>query len=451
MKIRVLKFGGTSVATAEARRQAAQRVVSAREQGYAPVVVVSAIGRRGDPYATDTLIGLLREIDPDVAPDPREMDLMIACGEILSSVIFAHLLKTMGHAAQAFRGGQAGIRTDGAYGNARIVEVKPQSLVKALSEGLIPIVCGFQGVYIGPDPEPGKERAPGAELTTLGRGGSDTTAAALGAALGAESVVIYTDVDGIKTADPRAVPDAVTLRQVSYEEVAELAHLGASVLHPRAAEIAMKFGMTLWVKNTFSDDPGTEVVPAERFAGRKTTGVAAMGKLTYLSMNLGEVDGASRAILRSHVLSLLARHGMSLYVTQISAHGFGFAVRRDQFARAEALLDGLVVPLGSGSLALVHVGRHPSDRAATQAGLLDQAILVPVDLTESCTLVSVIGRETMRHPGIMRAALAALEEAQVPVYQTSDSESSLSALVPEADADRAMRALHSRFALTEAQ
>jgi len=133
MRIKVMKFGGTSVATPEARLTSAMRVISAKEQGYSPVVVVSAIGRKGAPYATDTLINVLREIDPSVEPDPRELDLMIACGEIMSAVIFAHTLKTLGHSAQAFRGGQAGIRTDGVYGNARIVSLIPSAYSKALN------------------------------------------------------------------------------------------------------------------------------------------------------------------------------------------------------------------------------------------------------------------------------------------------------------------------------
>jgi aspartate kinase len=156
-----MKFGGTSVRTKEARTAAALRVVSAKEQGVAPVVVVSAIGRRGEPYATDTLIGLLRDVDPAVEPDPRELDLLMSCGEIMSSVIFAHTLKSLGHAAISLRGGQAGIRTDGEYGNARILGVNPLGIHEALKRGLIPVVCGFQGVWI-------QGGLPGAELTTLG-------------------------------------------------------------------------------------------------------------------------------------------------------------------------------------------------------------------------------------------------------------------------------------------
>ena len=264
MKIKVMKFGGTSLRTPESRMQAALRVISAVEQGFSPVVVVSAIGRRGEPYATDTLVSFVKEIDPNVEPDAREMDLLMSCGEILSSVVFAHTLKTLGHSAMALRGGQAGIRTDGEYGNARILEVNPLGLFEALKRGYIPVVCGFQGVWV-------QGGLPGAELTTLGRGGSDTTATAVGAALGADAVEIFTDVDGVKTADPDFVPDAPTLAKVTYDEVAELAHLGARVLHPRATEIAMRYRVPLWVKNTFCEHEGTEIVPRGTSAATQTT------------------------------------------------------------------------------------------------------------------------------------------------------------------------------------
>lgn len=446
MRVRVMKFGGTSVSTPENRIVAALRVISAREQGYAPVVVVSAMGRRGDPYATDTLIGLLREIDPNVLPDPRELDLLIACGEILSAVIFAHTLRTLGHPAQTFRGGQAGIRTDGVFGNARITHVHPVSLFRSIERGNIPVVCGFQGVYVAGD------GAPGGELTTLGRGGSDTTASALGAAMRAELVEIYTDVDGVKTADPDFVPDAPTLRKVSYDEVAEIAHLGAKVLHPRAAEIAMKFGIPLWVRNTFSDDPGTEVLAREIFGGRRLTGVTHTGKLVHLQFDIAPVNEPHRVALMSRVYEMFAENGMNLFMIDISPTGFGFAVPRGQYPTVENLLDGLVVPLGDGKprIYLFQVGEHPSREALTQSRLLSplgEVTTVPVSLTEGCTMVSIIGQEYMQTPGLFRSVLQVLYESSIPVLQTSDSDFSLSCLVPESETERAVRLLHERFGL----
>jgi aspartate kinase len=450
LRIKVMKFGGTSVATPEARLTSAMRVISAKEQGFRPVVVVSAMGRKGAAYATDTLINTLREIDPNVAPEPRELDLLVACGEILSAVIFAHTLKTLGHAAQAFRGGQAGIRTDGVYGNARIVGINPVSLVRSVENGNIPVVCGFQGVYV-PD-----HSSPGGELTTLGRGGSDTTGAAIGAALNAFAVEIFTDVDGVKTADPDAVPSAPTLRKVTYDEVAEIAHLGAKVVHPRAAEIAMTYSIPLWVKNTFTEDEGTEIVNREQFPGRRVTGVTHTGKLVYLQFDLSGVKDAERATLEGRIYETMARYGINLFMLNLGPSSTGFALPRDQYPLIQHVLDGLVVP-GAGDqsgrvLYLFQIGQNPSREVETQASLLEplgQTRRVVAQLTEGCTMVSLVGHEYMQQPGVFLAVLRTLVDGQVTVLQTSDSDYSLSALVPEAETNRAVRLLHDRFGLAE--
>ncbi len=445
-----MKFGGTSVADDASRNRAASLVISAKEQGWRPVVVVSAIGRRGDPYATDTLLGMLRDIDADVAPDPREEDLMIACGEILSAAVFAQTLKTLGHASQAFRGGQAGIRTDGVYGNARIVSINPQLLLECMEAGSIPVVCGFQGTHVS---RPG---IPGGELTTLGRGGSDTTASAIAAAVGADMVEIYTDVDGVKTADPDFVPDAPTLRKVTYDEVAEIAHLGAKVVHPRAAEIAMKFGIPLWVKNTFSDEPGTEVVRREDFPGRRVTGVAHTGKLVYLQFDLADIPEERGYAIQARVYGLLARYGLNAYMMNHSRRGFGFALPKEHYPAAENLFDGLVLPVKGEppSVFLLQIGEKPSKEAETQADLLQElgpAATVRIELTENCSIVSLVGHEYLQQPGVYLDVLETLHENQISVLQTSDSEFSLSCLVPEVDTERAVRLLHIRFGLSEAK
>ena len=449
MRVKVMKFGGTSVATPEARMTSALRVISAKEQGFRPVVVVSAIGRKGAPYATDTLIGLLKEIDPDVDPDPRELDLMVACGEILSSVIFAHTLKTLGHRAQAFRGGQAGIRTDGMYGNARIVGINPVSLCKSIEGGNIPVVCGFQGVFVAGD------GAPGGELTTLGRGGSDTTGSAIGAAMNADAVEIFTDVDGVKTADPDAVPSAPTLRKVTYDEVAEIAHLGAKVVHPRAAEIAMNYGIPLWVKNTFSDDEGTEIVPKENFPGRRVTGVTHTGKLVYMQFDLsGAISDADRVLLEKRIYETMARYGVNLFMLDLSPSSVGFAVPRSQYPIVENVLDGLVIPLDGEPrrVYLFQIGRRASREVETQAVLLESlgsVIRVPAELTEGCTMVSIVGHEYMQQPGLFYRVLSALADSQITVLQTSDSDYSLSVLVTESESNRAVKLLHDRFGIGE--
>ncbi len=448
MRIKVMKFGGTSVRDAEARMTSALRVISAKEQGYKPVVVVSAIGRKGAPYATDTLINMLREIDPSVEPEARELDLLLACGEILSAVIFAHTLKTLGHPAQAFRGGQAGIRTDGVYGNARIVGINPASILRSVDRGHIPVVCGFQGAFASPDG--GVE----GELTTLGRGGSDTTGAAMGAALKAHSVEIYTDVDGIKTADPDAVRHAPTLRKVTYDEVAEIAHLGAKVVHPRAAEIAMHYDIPLYVKNTFSEDDGTEIVKRENFPGRRVTGVTHTGKLVYMQFDLSNAADGDREVLEARIYETMARYAANLFMLNLSPSSTGFAVPRAQYAMVEDVLDGLVIPVETTErrVYLFQIGQQASREVDTQARLLESlgdVRRVTAQLTEGCTMVSLVGHEYMPQPGLFYEVLKCLADAHITVLQTSDSDFSLSVLVPESDTNRAVRMLHDRFGLAE--
>lgn len=441
--IKVMKFGGTSVANAKNRMLAALKVVSAKEQGYKPVVVVSAIGRKGDPYATDTLLAMLREIDSNVEPDAREVDLLMACGEILSSAIFAHTLKTLGHAAMSFRGGQAGIRTDGVFGNARIVGINPVSVFQCLEKGAIPVVCGFQGVYVSGD------GAPGGELTTLGRGGSDTTASAIGAALDADAVEIFTDVEGVKTADPDMVKDAPTLRKVTYDEVAEIAHLGAKVVHPRAAEIAMKFDIPLWVKSTFSDDEGTEIVSRDKFPGRRVTGVTHTGKLVYLQFRIEATDEHQSA-LESRIYEALARFNVNLHMLNLSPSGTGFAMPRDQYPIVLDVLDGLVIPV-EGHVYLLQIGQA-SPEVETQADILRSlgpVTRVRAELTEGCTMVSLVGHEYLQQPGVFYRTLSELAKADIPVLQTTDSDFSLSCLVPESECHRAVRILHETFPLAE--
>lgn len=438
-----MKFGGTSVRTPEARMRAAMRVISAREQGFSPVVVVSAIGRRGEPYATDTLIKMLQDIDANVEPDQREMDLLMACGEILSSVVFAHTLKTLGHSAMSMRGGQAGIRTDGVYGNARILGVNPLGLFEVLKRGHTPVVCGFQGVWT-------QGGLPGAELTTLGRGGSDTTASAVGAALRAVAVEIFTDVDGIKTADPDFVQTAPTLPKVTYDEVAELAYLGAKVVHPRAAEIAMRYDVPLWVKNTFSDHPGTEVVHKESFPGRRVTGVSHTGKLVHVQFDLVSVDEGHRKVFQARVYETLAKEGTSLHMIDLSPESIGFAVPRDQFADVEDLFDGLVLPIVNGGSKIYVVRRHekPTRASETQTRLLrelGEPTSVSYNVTEGATMVSLVGHEYMQQPGVFESVLTTLHENGVPVMQVSDSDYSLSCLIPESELHKAVAALHERF------
>ncbi len=447
MRILVQKYGGTSVNTPESRARAAAKIIQARESGYSMVVVVSAIGRRGAPYATDTLGDMLKGIDPTVAPNPREWDMLLACGEIISTVVMAHTLKTMGYDAVALTGGQAGIYTDNEFTNARILRIEAQPIRHYLEQGLIVVVAGFQG-----STEPTGPAHP--DITTLGRGGSDTTASALGVALQAEAVEIYTDVDGVLTADPDAVRAARTLSVISYEEVAEIAHQGAKVLHPRAAEIAMAHNIPLWVKNTFSDEPGTMVTSRESAGDGlpEVTGVThTSGRIAFLEFCVGDLP--TKADVERRIYHLMAQARTSLHLNSTAADTFSFAIPRDRFTNIRGLLDGLVMPAGGGSneMLIFQLGDEPSLAFQAQYDLLmgqsDRVPVrvVPVNVRENCTLVSVIGPELMKRPGMFAFFLLTLYDAGINVVQTANSSLSLSAVVNDSDCDRAVRVLHARF------
>ena len=258
-------------------------------------------------------------------------------------------------------------------------------------------------------------------------------------------------MDGVKTADPDSVPNAPTLRKVTYDEVAEIAHLGAKVLHPRAAEIAMNFDIPLWVKNTFSDDEGTEIVQRDRFPGRRVTGVTHTGKLVYLQFDLKDASDEHRRILESRIFETMARYRFNLYMLNLSPSGTGFAVPRSQFATLAGILDSLVVPV-EGCVYLLQVGSTPSKDVDNQVRLLDSlgnVKTVVAQLTEGCTMVSVIGHDYMQQPGVFFEVLSTLHEAQIPVLQTTDSDFSLSVLVPESETNRTVKLLHEQFKLAE--
>ncbi|HHY98512.1 MAG TPA: aspartate kinase [Firmicutes bacterium] len=407
MRIIVQKFGGTSVSTPALRAKAAERVIEAKRQGYSPVVVVSAMGRAGEPYATDTLLNLIREVSPDA--DARHQDLLISCGEVISSVIMALTLKAKGYPAIALTGAQAGIITDEEFGNTSIIEVRPDQVLKHLNEGYIVVVAGFQGI------------TKSHEITTLGRGGSDTTAAALGVALHAEMIEIYTDVEGIMTADPRLVPDARPLKSITYREVAELAHLGAKVIHPRAVEIAMQGGIPMKILCASSDSPGTVIsevrgFPSTRIYGdRVVTGVTSITDLAQIKV-AASVDVNSSGIARS-IFKALADAGVSVDLINVFPEMIVVTVKDDRLDRALAVISALEL---SG---------------------------VQVTTMRSCAKVSVVGAGMRGVPGVMERVVEALNGDGIPIFQTSDSHTSISCLVKKEDMQRAVRNLHSKFHL----
>lgn len=403
MGIVVQKFGGTSVRDESDRRRVTNLVAAVASRGHHPVVVVSAMGRLGDPYATDTLLGLL---DPDDEGSARERDLLLACGELVSAVVVASSLRRQGFRAQAFSGGQAGICTDDNYGDARIVEVDPRHLRDLIEKGIIPIVAGFQGTSFD------------GSVATLGRGGSDTTAVALGAALEAEVVEIYTDVDGIKTADPRIVPEARTIAAMDYEEVFQLAHLGARVIHPRAVELARQFGVPLCVRSTFEDLPGTWVgkrVVADPWGHRRpehaVTGITQVAGMVQWRFSVAEArtPGGITAVFEA-----LGEAGVSVdLINLFPDHGY-FCVPVESGPAVESTLAGVDVEY-----------QKFSGRAK----------------------VSVVGSAIQGLPGVIGRVLEALAEAGIEVLQSVDSHSTISLLVHESEMSQAVASLHRKFGL----
>jgi aspartate kinase len=408
----VHKYGGTSVAQAQGRLAAAQQVAAARREGYAVVVVVSAMGRLGDPYATDTLLRLPQEEAPVPVP-ARDEDLLASCGEVISAVVFAQTLRGLGLEAVPLTGAQAGIYTDGTFGDAKIVRIDPDPTRSVLERGKVPVVTGFQGVT-----EDG-------EVTTLGRGGSDTTAAALGVALGAQEVKIYTDVQGIMTADPRIVPEARILPRIDYEETFELATLGARVVHPRAVEIARRGRVPLRVLSTFDPDGGgTWIGPREakgmamedrwsrRDPAQTVVGVTVRTGLTYV-----ETPAGGSTCLRPQVLfEALGAEGISLDLIHVAQERTSFVLRQGDMEHARRVLDAV---LGPGTY-------------RTRAGLAK---------------VGVVGSAIHDMPGVMAVFMGALARVGAQVVDTSDSHQSISALVREEEATAAARALHEAFGL----
>jgi aspartate kinase len=403
MRIIVQKFGGTSVATPEGRKLVVRRVQQAVRDGFAAVVVVSAMGRQGAPYATDTLIQLANEASTDLAP--REMDLLLSCGEIISSVILAGSLKEAGFPAVALTGGQAGILTDDSFGSARIVKVDPVPLLNRLRQGQVLVVAGFQGATRS------------GEVTTLGRGGSDTTAAALGGALRAEVVEIYTDVDGVKTADPRLVPDARTLRVTTYDEIAQMAHYGAKVVHPRAVEIAMQHRVPLRIRSTFEDGLGTLITYSleaagtswsELFSDQPVTGVTHVTGLAQVAVRT-EAAEAALPLFRS-----LASGSISVDLINVSPEVKSFCVEERKVGQTEAIL--------------TEVGLAPTIR-------------------RGCAKVSVVGSGMRGRPGVMATVAEALSGAGVEILQTADSHVTISCLVEASQLQTAVQALHDAFGL----
>jgi aspartate kinase len=395
-----MKFGGTSVADRSGRDALARRVEGAINAGRAPVVVVSAMGRAGAPYATDTLLGLLG----DLPSDERERDLIASTGEMVSAVLVAHELRAHAIPAVALTGAEAGIRTDGAHGRAAINEVDTAALRHLLGEGRVPVVAGFQG------------SSPDGSTATLGRGGSDTTACALGVALGAQTVEIYTDVDGVMSADPRACNSAGVVEVIGADELFQMARHGSRVVHTPAAELALASGLGVRVRNTFSDAEGTLVVDLSAYRPSEVaTAVSHAEGIARVTVPLAAPEGSDEHMAaQTRVYRAMADAGVSLDMFTPVADALVFTVPEGLVARACAILTGLGFD------------------TRVRGGLAK---------------VTLIGAGMHGVPGVMAQAAEHLAAAGVHVLQTADSHTTISVLVPAEDALPAVTALHDGFGL----
>lgn len=401
--ILVQKFGGTCLDTREKRQLACDRIQEALDKGYRVLAVVSAMGRRGEPYATDTLIALAKSISKEIAP--RELDLLLSCGEIISAVLMVQELKTRDIPALALSGGQAGIVTDTNFGDAGIIAVDPSHPRRHLEEGKVVVVAGFQGM------------AKSGDITTLGRGGSDTTAAALGSALLARCVEIYTDVEGIMTADPKMVRSAKTIPFVTYDEVIHLAMEGAKVIHPRAVQIASRAQIPIKVRSLAPDSKATIIGSGE---DRETpwlflrndnpvTGITYVPGLAQLVIRLCPKDQMAQV---TGILQCLA--DVSIDVINVFPDRLSFAV-------PEALAGEAVLRLAD----------------------LD----VSLDIQAGRAKVTVIGHGMHGRAGVMNNVAAALARENIRILGSSDSNITISCLIEEGCLHKAVNALHDAFGL----
>lgn len=397
MRIIVMKFGGTSVATEESRQKIVEKVRESRRRGNRPVVVVSAMGRTPSPYATDSLISLIKSYEGHQCP--AELDQLMACGETMSAIVMAHTFRSEEIPSRSFDGRQAGIETSDDYGDGKVVYIDPEPLHAYLQTGGVPVVTGFQGVNSQ------------GRTTTLGRGGSDTSAVALGAALKAHFVEIYTDVDGVMTADPRVYSESEILHQINFEEMGELASEGAKVIHPRAVEMADVHGVPVWIKNTLNDHPGTfmaRAVPRQAFErDRVISGVAHIFGMTGLVMTVPD-----RA-MQVDTLEKLAEAGVNLDLINVTPKLlYAILPTKSYNSVGKSLLDEL--------------GFH-------------------YEATHDCAKISIVGAGMRGTPGVMAQVMSCLHRAGVTVIHSTDSNITISVLVSEADVPNAVKALHQQF------
>ncbi len=417
MGLVVQKYGGSSVADADSIKRVAQRVVATRKAGHDVVIVISAMGD-----TTDELLDLAQQISP--IPPPRELDMLLTAGERMSAALLAMAIANLGHQARSFTGSQAGVITTARHGNARIIDVTPGRITEALQEGHIAIVAGFQGV--SQDTK---------DITTMGRGASDTTAVALAAAMGAEVCEIYTDVDGVYTADPRIVPAARQLKQISYEEMLEMAACGAKVLALRCVEYARRYNVPVHVRSSFSQREGTWIMDLPEAESLGTEGVPmeqaiisgiahdrSEAKITVVGVpdKIGEAARIFQAVAEAEI-------NIDMIVQNVSAVATG-------------LTDiSFTLPKTDGQVAIKTL-----ERIKTSVGFES------LQYDDQIGKVSVVGVGMRSHPGVSAAFFTALASAGVNLEMISTSEIRISVVVEQDYVDAAVRAAHTAFGLDNA-
>jgi aspartate kinase len=400
----VMKFGGTSVADPERLKAVARRIVAARESGSRVVAVLSAMGQ-----TTDELIDLAHQVSP--IPEPRELDMLISVGERISVALAAMAINDLGHEAISLTGSQAGIVTDTVHGKAKIVDIRGQRIHEALDQDKIVLVAGFQGVSTGK------------EITTLGRGGSDATAVALAGALGADACEIYTDVDGVYTADPRIVPEARKLDAVTYEEMLEMSASGAKVLMLRSVEFARNYRVRLHVRSSFSEGEGTWIGEEDERMLEKAiiSGVThdtSEAKVTIIGV-------PDRPGVAAQVFRPLADAGVNIdmIVQNVSEHGLAtisFTMPKTDIAVAEPILQATARAVGA------------------------KEVVTDPDIAK----VSLIGAGMKSHPGVAADMFDVLAENGINLEIISTSSIRVSCVVRAAEVERAVKAIHDRFGLS---
>jgi aspartate kinase len=408
MGLIVQKYGGSSVADAEGMKRVANRIVAAKRDGNQVVVVVSAMGD-----TTDELIDLAKQITP--IPSGRELDMLLTAGERISMALLAMAITNLGHEARSFTGSQAGVITTSTHGRARIIDVTPGRIQEALAEGAIAIVAGFQG--ISQDTK---------DVTTLGRGGSDTTAVALAAALEADVCEIYTDVDGVFSADPRVVPNARKLKTVTYEEMLELAASGAKVLHLRCVEYARRYDLPIHVRSSFTTNEGTWVVKDHPQGGEMEQAIIS-----------GIAHDKSEAKIT--IVGVPDRTGVAARIFQA-------------IADADINIDMIVQNVSAAATSLTDISfTLPKDEGADATAILQklqgEVGFASIQYDDQIGKLSLIGAGMRSHPGITATFFGAMSEAGINIEMISTSEIRISIICRQADLERGAKAAHAAFGL----